>query len=723
MMKIIILLIYTFSAGAFAGNYNIDVLPYEAEKIPNDLSIDFSHRQSRVQPESKMPLFTQTCDNIAYSGVIEQQVISLLTDVKTFVTAITDPVVTVNKFDAGIFLYAFGKCFSKSTKEALGSCKAQKTGESCFTENTTGGVSNTDGQAKIVVGGEGSVESQGITTKLEISVEKIYTGASNIITTMIDNGWFDVTFECIGKEREAALKFLDGIFKRNYKIKTSIISSINKKCAVSIREDGDPSTWREVYELNKELMGGETSDVMKKIEDYVAKEITEIPDVDLSSSKVSKEINKINCYDGVGSEGCQSVSQVKSKQRLSKYSVDSGNNKHYQGEKAKEITSHFFDSSGNVIDKYSNKVGSAVNPIKSVLEDLVPRQGNPIDPSIFDEIRVKEFEVEFNNLKDRLGIRSGTTVSNEINNIFYKITSPKYTISIKRENGQGFNLPDGTQVDEFHLPKPISSPLVDPFNSDFIHYLGYGNKDNKNVIAKTYGGKHIVLNTNLSDVEEKSILGFYRALVMSLIVVNSKDAEELSSGISMYANEKLVSDKDYVIIKDSIDKAIDVHSKFNYKHILNDGYELSIRSGSNRASLEYYMIKFLLMKRILVSLFTIDLDPSIVEDNIQVSKIEINHELPEDIFYGLISIEKDHSLPRRILKEDMYYLVSRFYKILSSRYTSGDIIERIEIKSDQIEEYDKFNNLEMGINTLLNLIRATRKNHSIENLEVIENIR
>jgi len=721
--NIYLLIIYFISMNAWSDGYNIDVLPQEPITIPDNIVIDFSNRRSREQPVSKMPLFTQTCDNIAYSGVIEQQVISLLTDVKDFVTAVTDPVVTVNKFDAGIFLYAFGKCFSASTKEVFGSCSDQRTGESCISDTITEVFGNTDKVATVAAGMEGSLQSTGITTKSEFSLSKLFTAGSNIIPTMIDNGWFDITFECINEERQKVLKFLDGIFKRNYKIKTSIISSINKKCEVSVREDGDPTTWGDIYNLNKEQMGGETSDFMKAVEDYVSGSITEIPEGQVNSAALKREIDKMNCYDGVGPANCKSVSEKENIKDLSKYSIDSSNNKDYQGEKAIAITAHFFDKNADIIDTYTNEVANTINPIKGVLDALVPQDGNPINPGIFTEIPVEKFIVEFNNLKDRLNIQPGSLLYREINNIFYRMSQPMYFLKLKRTNGQKFKLPNGDEVELLPLPNPIAEPSVDPFNKDFIRYLGTGGKDNLNVIAKTYTGKYIMLDTGLSEVKHKSILGFYRSLVSALIVATSEDEVDLWTGLSIYDKERLVSDDTYKAIKNSLDTAIDVHSQFNYKHILNDEYELSKQAGYSNAALEYHMIKFLLVKRILKLLFTIEGDPTTDSDNIEVESIERYHQLPNDMFYGLISMEKGYSLPRRNLNKDVYYLVSRFYKILSSRYMAGDMINLINIKTKQIEEYNKFNKLEIRVNTLLNLVRTTTKENDIESLQVIEDIR
>ena len=485
--------------------------------------MDFSYRESREQPETKMPLFTQTCDNIAYSGVIEQQVISLLTDVKDFVTAVTDPVVTVNKFDAGIFLYAFGKCFSKSTQEAFGECKKQRTGETCLKETLTEVIGSTDELATVEVGLEGSMGSVGFATKIETSMSKLLEAGSNIIPTMIDNGWFDITFKCIDKERQSILEYLDAIFNRNYKIKTSIINSINKKCEVSIYQDGDPGTWADIYNLNKELVGGETSETMLKIEEYVSDNIIE---VDIGSAKIQAQIDAAHCFNGVGSGNCGSVADLKNIDRLSDYQIDSSNNESYQILKAKEITKHFYGSDGSVLDEYSNKVGKTINPIMGVLGSLIPLENVDLDKSIFDEIPVEKFLVEFYNLKDMLGIYPDTDLSNAIDDIFYMISSPKYTVTLKKRSGEKFILTDGMELDYLTLDK-ISEPRIDPFDKGFIRYTSSGAANNSNVIAKTINGKYIVLNTGFDDVRQESVLGFYQSLASTLIFANSKDLESI----------------------------------------------------------------------------------------------------------------------------------------------------------------------------------------------------
>ncbi len=322
----------------------------------------------------------------------------------------------------------------------------------------------------------------------------------------------------------------------------------------------------------------------------------------------------------------------------------------------------------------------------------------------------------------------GTKLSNEIDNIFYNFTRPKYLVKIKKTQGD-FVMPNGELKTEFTLPSQIVDPMVDPFNSNFVKYTKIGYDKNEKVVAKTSSGDYMIIDTGLDHVKNYSVLAFYRSLVSALIYTTIQDPEHTTTtpgyvaAHAIYEKERLVDDDIYLIVKKAIDQAILVHSQFSYSDILNDGSELSKQAGDKNSNLEYHMIKSYLIADIISKLFTVAPDQNNNMVGVDVVGVLKGFEPPIDLFYGIISAERDHSLVRRLNEEETYFKVSRFFKILLSIYIKDNVYEEIDLRAKQIEEYDQFTKLEVGINSLLNSLRVTIKAQTIENLKVITDIR
>ena len=700
--KLILTLAITISSSVFALGY--DILPSAKPITPQITPIDFSSKITSQTADEYLPLFTQTCDNISYTGAIEQQAINILEDVKMFVKKITDPIVSVSKFDAGIFFYAFGKCMSETTKEEFDpTCGDKKTGQGCLVDRFYESIHTQNKVLSIEAGLEAGDASAGVDVKKEINIDKVKNSPSQMIELMVGEGWFERLFECTQEERSKVLRFLDNIFKKNFKIKTSIITSINKKCSVSLRESGDPKSWSEIYELNKSMIGGNQSKTSQNIENFFKKNIKEVTrDEAEEFSKWAGESG--GCINGVGNN-CISAANKKTLDRISKLAITELDRKEYNPENAYKITRDLF-----VVDilssEYTNTVGSTINPIKKVLADLIPLSDNQDMPypKALNEVQTEQFIVDFQNQKDSFFIQPNTLLSNNIESIFYQVTAPRFILTLEnKDTGKLYSLPD-----------KLVYPKVNPFYDGVI---SYNNKfvDDSLLIARTYSGKTISLNSIPSSINTKSLIGFYRSMVTAMIFANNESEEDYLPKIAIFKKNQLIDDDAYELIKVSLAGAIETHSKFNYSHILNSDSILAKRAGEYRSSIEYFIIKSLLTKRIVEMLFT--------TPTLAVSKVKLHYEVPTDIFYGFMTGERDFMLPRLYDDAKVSKMTHRFYQSLSSKYIEYSIIDKIEIATLQAEQYDDMNNMEVKINTLIEQISVSNETQSINNIDLINSLK
>lgn len=645
-------------------------------------------------PDEYLPLFTQTCDNIAYSGIIENQAISILTDVKNFIKQLTDPVVEINKFEAGVFLFAFTSCMGIELEKAFDpSCEGssstdgQDPGSECIATLLLEAFSEINDLVTLTVGAQGSTSSTGVAvaSKNNINEDTTKAATASLMEKILDGGVFEKTLSCTLNKRREILNTLHNIFERNFKLKSSITNSITAQCKNSLRRTGDPQTWSEIYKMNMEMIGG----VPSTITDFIEKATTEVINTDDAYTGL-KEIdeNFSKCIDGLGSDNCLTSSEKSTLEYLATApNVDTI----YDPQKAFKITRSFFKSNGDLKDKYNNSPS-----LLQLFDDIVPSTEHALLTSdINNKLHLTKIQQLYWSLKQALLIDSSSELSDELDAIFYLITSPTFSI---------------VTHDNQTLPIDVPFPLVNPFNPSFLS-SGTTIPPENLIIAKSTNGEFLSISDPSSVVNTKSLVGFYRALVESLLYVQTSANTILRNDtISLYKNNHLIlSQSAYGLIVDSIQDKAESNSLFLYEDIIGNNNVISASSSMHRALFEEQLIKIHAMQIILKRIFGSPELPRL--------KITIN----PDINYSTISTVKDYTLPRNITgksQSNLYNLVRMFYQSLLIQFTQNLTHDRAIFSANKFSQFGKLSTMEQKINLLSKKTALSYRKQAINNATV-----
>lgn len=628
-------------------SFGFDVNPLEQSIDVEIEDIPFSTR--RKNNDSFLPLFTETCDNVAYSGVVENQAIAILEDTKDFIEQVTDPIVNISKFEAGIFLYSLGKCFPKVTKSRFSSdcsktisdgsdTKSVDTGETCFVDQFIDAVSEVDKFFSTTFGMQGAINgSKGATLNTELKTEQSPTVAAKAVENIINDGWFDQTAECVYNEKEKILTKLSSLFERNYKVKTSIIQSVNNTCNISLRKKGDPTTWDEIFEAQAELQGKTKLAIMDLIEE--SKDASEF------NSRLKSSIG-VSCVDGFSvTGGCLTREQEKKLERLSeKVEYDSGN---YNIRKAYDITRHFFDG-----DELKSEY--ATSPVfSSVIATAVPSYCNasgcaPVSINATFSPTTK-FEQDYRQLRDTFNINPSTDLGTYLNDIFYDIFPRKAHLKLNNDNDL----------------KGVVLPLQNPFDNE-LFLIGKPEND-RFVVMKTMSNVALTINNLHSKVERGRITDFYRSVVEAFLINADR-----KSDLAPYKTAFVVSESDFAVFETQIKELATMYSEMG--RLVGNKNTISQYSATERANKELAAIQMLGWMKILENVFQTTVQPSIY------------YEIKDALDYEMISRVKDYTIPLNFNHNLDFVKVRRFFQSLTIKYSENDINNALEVRSSDIQD-------------------------------------
>lgn len=633
-------------------------------------------------PDEYLPLFTQTCDNIAYSGIIENQAISILTDVKNFVKKLTDPVVEINKFEAGIFLFSFTSCMGIELSKAFdASCEGSTTtdgqdpGSECIATLLLEALSEVSDLVTLTAGMQGSSSSTGGATqaKTNISEETSKSVTASLMEKLLDGGIFEKTLSCTLNKRTEILKWLHNIFEKNFKLKTSVINSIDAQCKNSLRRTGDPQTWSEIYKLNMEMLGTDP-DGLATFAEGVSTEVIDGQSPGASQSLQDLDANFSQCIDGLGADNCLTASQKLTLEYLASTTPVSTI---YDTKKAYKITRSFFDENGDLKPIYNNS-----QLLSKILTDqataIVPQsESDPLQLNINDKLHLPKIQHLFWSLKQALMIDPSSDLADEINAIFYQITSPTFSI---------------VTPDNKTLPKDIPFPLVNPFNLSFLTKGNTAPPLNL-IIAKSTDGRFLSISDPSSIVNTKSLVGFYRGFIESLLYELIPDTgTSRVDALSLYKNNQLILlTTTYDTLVDALEAKITTNSTYRLEDIIGNDNIISASSYIHGALIEEELIKIYAMQLLLKELF----------NSPELPRLKIT--IHPDINYSIISTVKDYTLPRNIIgkgQSRLYNLVRIFYQSLLIQLTQNLTHDRAILSANKFSQFGDISAINQKINLL-----------------------
>lgn len=663
---------------SFASNFGLPVIPLPQQSINYDDYLK-PYKTPGI-PTQMMPLFSQTCDNIQYTGALENQAISILNDTRNFIIGVTDPIVNISKFDAGIFVYSFIQCLEKNVAISFvpAKCDAMKKKSpdvACLSmDEAIKAISDTKDNLSYGCGlnfGSIDVGTTGTDCHTKFNDDFVVSSMSHLISNgEFTEDLFDSILQCVSDERSNALRFLNDLFTKNFTVKTSIINSINAKCNVSAYESGDPTSWQEIYNEQKEITPDISFDI---IDDYLND-----PSNNPKPSIVSIN-SKAPCADGFGSQDCPTnaervvlgeLSQPAYKpQELSRFLSSTS----YQ-EKKSGILSYLYEENGDLKSKYSD-----------FIETVVDEAENNIVIPIHKKI--------FLDLKNRFGIHSGTKLEIALNEIMNQIFPEKALFGYSNGLNSGI---------------PMSMPLDNPFRTDIVKYSNSAPLDLSLLILKTLDGNYIYLNDTLyPNITTKTIVEFYRKYVEKIIIENHSSLQPADlPDLNVFLTSQLVSTSIHDIVASNIQDFI-AHANDpsnTYSDIIGNDNPITSLSPFYRAAIVEYIFKSYSMRLAITEFFNES------NSNNQITEFVVASQPKKNIPYSTVSSVKDYTIPRNLSGDIIFKQIRKFFQLFLLKLNEYYLDANIIALSDKIEDFSKnsketqiLNRIEAKVNKSLSL--------------------
>ncbi len=690
-----------------------------ARQEPVKLPLDLNTYQPQTSPDSRpnsYSLFSNTCNNIAYNGVIENQVIAVLNDTKNFIEQLTDPVVNITQFEAGLFIYGFAICLRTSVEDIFSdkNCDGDlsisdssagrapsSVGNQCLTTRLVDAISNVKDIATVVGGVQGSIASVGTTINTSIDTAKSKQVIGGTLDNAIKSGWFDHMMVCVQDEKKKILKFLSELFNRNFKIKSSIITSINLACNVPLLKKGDPTTWKEIVKLQRELNNGTKAELDYNLEkgetDYATYEydlakLSEknseksfINDIAENSDDTSKLLGRAvlrpaPCVDGYtkGNELCLTERQKRIQEVLSTKIKTEKMSSILSCKKLTSMAQTLFETPESSVlrDKY---LPAAQSIAGQTIAALVPQSCAASPNSITDaakETVLLNYKYTFNNLKNIFRIKPKTKIAKEIDSIFYSVF--REFVSVK--------LPSPTAGGKALSIKPVLLPLENPFDSRML--LWGPPRTEKYTIAKVSGASSSHPTANglsvapiYSEQETQTIKKFYKSYIQS--VIYNKDDEYFNNNngdketqLRIFLNTQLVTADILSAAKSGLEATV---AGQYFEDFLGTNNSLTTAAAALYSANELDLFKQHALKLQIIKMFKSTQGP------LDLATLSFS---PIDFEYAILSAVKDYTIPRNFNIDTRYKRIRKFFQSLIIAMKTSDIQRSIGTLATKIEDWN-----------------------------------
>ena len=768
MIKLLYALLISFySLVAYGGSFD----DFTVKSYPSSYALDdglkpiitssspFEFTDIPSQNRDAMPLFSESCSNIKYTGYIENQAINILNDVKSFILQLTDPVVNVNKFETGIFLYSFAKCFGISLEEEFDlTCSESVPGQQCLISELADAIGEQSKAVSTTMGVQMSGSSSGAVVKTETKDTKAGAVISRTMEAKVAP-WYEKVAICIGSEREKILKFLNNIFKKNFKLKNSIITSLSNKCSVSLRKEGDPVTWSEIWKMNKELISSNATDdatIEDSTSDFNQSSTASRDAID--DYKSIKGLTNL-CIDGLSSsdpEACLTTEEKNKFRMMSEEDVTIT----YNSTKAFNITRSFYNESsttqqakdilfeqltqvtkiingaalsdltydidGNGIvdnldlqeintrlmdidsiytikNEYSDN-SQGYNVIGELLTNLTPENQDPVYdiPPTTVLPHTEKVLTDFWTLKESLNISSDFNLNFYIDEVFYGVIKQKL-------------LP--TNIDEIPLGVEIPYLRVSPFDKN-IFTTETSIRDDLLLIKSNFGvstGMKYFSVLETTSTYPIDIANFYRAVIKMLIFANTSSGSAIElddsgkENLTAYANTKIVTPAVFNSIKGILED-FNTNSIFRkYYDVIGIKNELTADAWKNNSIVELNVIKREMFRKIIQQALAMPELPELII------------EIPKKTGYAFQSEISDIWIPRSLgTRYDNLSKIKIFFKYLNAIYSKTAVEDNINALSKKIDEFDSLAPLDRSRNFLSKSTDLDNRENTLKNEQLIK---
>lgn len=685
MIRIVVVFLLLCTNIANAASFGIPVIPLPQDKI-DYTSYQKYYKQPKVATEM-LPLFSQTCDNIKYSGAIHNQAINVLNDTRDFINGVTDPIVNITKFEAGIFAYSFMMCLEDEASIALSPSKCEEAKKisgkkHCLdVPNILNSISETAKNLFMELGSSlSSTGSPSVTNNLQVNDDAAASSAGHLVVNGLTEDMFDSILQCVNSERSKALRFLNDLFTKNFLVKTSIINSINAKCNISSFKKGDPTSWQEIYDLQAELTPGLT-DNFSALADFLDDPSNPPSINDIKSRPGLGATTTGPCVDGFGVQPCLTNEEREQQNELSQPAF-----------KESELTA-LFSTSGYMsrrdgILKFLYLDGTKT--LKDMYKDGdVMFFENVLDGAEGNVLLPKHTKI-YLDLKNKFGIHSGTELEIALDEIMNTIFPLKALFGYTN----GFN--SGT---------PMPMPLDNPFKPGLIQYSTSAPLSESLIIAKTIGGEFISLNpVNYAKITNDSIVGFYRKYAEKIVLESSPPDDLLDTpDLNIYLSTRLVSGINYTTIKENINSYFAQSNSGYYSHIVGNDNQITALSPFYRAAIEEYIFKSYALRLAVVDFFNTNSD-------VKISDIMIVSQPKKNVSYQTVSSVKDFTIPRNLSGRILFKQIRKFYQLFIMKLNEINLDANIRALSNKIEDFSTksdttqiLNRIEAKVNQALSL--------------------
>ncbi len=680
---------------------------------PIKLPLDLNTYQPQTPPDSRpnsYSLFSSTCNNIAYNGVIENQVISVLTDTQNFIEQLTDPVVNITQFEAGLFIYGFAICLRTSVEDifsddncdgdegSISDGSASKApssvGNQCLSTRLVDAISNVKDIATVTAGIQGSIGSIGQTINTSFDTTKSKQVIGGTLDNAIKSGWFDHMMVCVQDEKKKILKFLSELFNRNFKIKSSIITSINLACNVPLLKKGDPTTWKEIVKLQQELNNGTKAELDYNLDkgniDYDTYEsdlaaLSEknseksfINDIAENSDDTSKLLGRAvlrpaPCVDGYtkGSELCLTERQKRIQEVLSAKIKTEKMSSILSCKKLTSMAQTLFKTPESSVlkDKYLPAAQSiAGQTITALVPQSCAASPNPIT-DVAKETILLNYKYTFNYLKNIFRIKPKTKIAKEIDSIFYSVF--REFVSVK--------LPSPSATGKVLSIKPVLLPLENPFDSRML--LWGPPRTEKYTIAKVSGADSSSPTVNglsvspiYSEQETQTIKKFYKSYIQS--VIYNKNDDDKETQLRIFLNTQLVTSNILSVAKSGLETTA---AGQYFEDFLGTNNSLTTAAAALYSSNELDLFKQHALKLQIIKMFKSTQAP------LDLPTLSFS---PIDFEYAILSAVKDYTIPRNFNIDTRYKRIRKFFQSLIIAMKTSDIKRSIGTLATKIEDWN-----------------------------------
>lgn len=250
----------------------------------------------------ELPLFDITCDNIAYSGALEQVAINYLKEVRQFIKDLTDPLVNTTKFESMLFRVALVLCLKENITKLFKPSESSDPTVQELWSRLIGALGNTKELGEVIGGVDANPTTAhfGLVGEATFNYIKTASVAAKALMKGVYNGIIDDLLNCTFEKRKMLMRGIYSILNNNFGFKVGIIKSINSACSVKLVEEGEKPNWSEALGVDFDSYNEAVADYAQ---DLVGDDFT--VSVNGVTGALSDANNTcINGYDPIGNGKC-----------------------------------------------------------------------------------------------------------------------------------------------------------------------------------------------------------------------------------------------------------------------------------------------------------------------------------------------------------------------------------------------------------------------------------